>query len=99
MLSCLMRFQHCFIARRTKTAKDDVLDLGRRRQQEFFEVLKSVYLRRDKKIVLKDDLKTKDELGETSLLVPIYCSLNMIHAHKRYMVSLFCPFCVDSLLL
>eukprot|EP00978_Attheya_sp_CCMP212_P040016 scaffold214307_cov27-Attheya_sp.AAC.1 len=47
---------------RTKTAKDDVLDLGRRRQQEFFEVLKSVYLRRDKKIVLKDDLKTKDEL-------------------------------------
>jgi hypothetical protein len=87
------------LLRRTKTAKDDVLDLGRRRQQEFLEVLKSVYLRRDKKIVLKDDLKEKDELGESSLLWSLDFSLDMINAQNRFVFSSFCYFDFNSLLL
>ena len=44
---------------RAKDAKEDVLDLGKSRYEELNDILRNVTLRRDKTIVLEDDLPTK----------------------------------------
>lgn len=46
---------------RTKDAKQDVIELGQKRQEELIHALKGVILKRSKESYLKDCLKNKDE--------------------------------------
>ena len=53
---------------REKDAKADVLELGKARNEEVKNALKTVFLKRDKSIVLEDELPTKTQKVSVTLV-------------------------------